>query len=127
MKAGIEKVLPMTLNSFLLFAFVIYLFFIVGKSVWQNYQSNKDIARQEQEVVDLKQQIDKLENEIAYYQTAAFRERQAREKLAYKAPGEHVISLTFDLAEDKVSDQGGKEPLIKTPNYRLWWSYFSEN
>ena len=127
MKESIERVLPMTLGSFLLFAFVIYLFIIVGKSVWGNYQSNKDIENQQQRVEELKQNINILENEIAYYKTDAYKERQAREKLGYKAPGENVISLPFDQQEDKVADQGGSEPVIKTPNSRLWWDYFTRS
>lgn len=124
MKESIEKVLPMTVGSFLLFAFVIYLFIIVGRSVLQNYQSNKDIEREQQRVEELKQHITTLENEIAYYKTDAYKERQAREKLGYKAPGENVISLPFDQPEDKTADSGSSEPVIKTPNYQLWWEYF---
>lgn len=115
----------MTVSSFALFVFVIYLFVIVGESVWKNYQSNKDIEKQQQRVEELKQNINILENEIAYYKTDAYRERQAREKLGYKAPGENVISLDFDQPADKVADQGNSEPTIKTSNYQLWWEYFS--
>lgn len=125
-KDKVENVLPMTLNSFLLFAFVIYLIFIVGKSVYRNYQSNLDIVRQEQEVLALKRKIEIHENEIAYYKTNAYKERQAREKLGFKAQGESVISLPLDLPADEVADLGGSEPTIKTPNYRLWASYFTE-
>lgn len=127
MKESIERVLPMTMGSFLLFVFVVYLFVIVGKSVWQNYQSNKDIEKQQQRVEELKQNIDNLENEIAYYKTDAYEERQAREKLGYKALGESVISMPFDQPEDKIADIGSSEPIIKTPNYRLWWEYFTSS
>jgi cell division protein FtsB len=123
-KDGIESVLPMTLSSFLLFAFILYLLFIVGRSVWMNSQSNKYLDVERQKVAQLQSDVDMLEMEIAYYKTQSFKEKEARAKLGYMAPGEKVLSLTADKPEDKVADQGKKEKTIKTPNYRLWINYF---
>jgi cell division protein FtsB len=123
-KEGIETVLPMTLWNFVLFVFILYLLFIVGRSVWINYQSNKDLDTQRQKVAQLQSDVDMLEMEIAYYNTESFKEKEARAKLGYMAPGEKVISLPADKPEDKIADSGKVEQQIKTPNYRQWINYF---
>ena len=115
----------MTLNSLVLFLIVGYLAYIVGQSIYTNYQSNKVIEGEQQKIADLKTSIDQLENEIAYYKTSSYKEREARAKLGYKAPGENVVSLNFDQPEEKIADNGKSEAPIKTPNYRLWWQYFT--
>lgn len=124
-KNRIENVLPMTLNSLVLFLIVGYLAYIVGQSIYTNYQSNKVIEGEQQKIADLKTSINQLENEIAYYKTSSYKEREARAKLGYKAPGENVVSLNFDQPEEKIADNGKSEAIIKTPNYRLWWQYFT--
>lgn len=116
--------MPMTLGNLLLFGFLIYLIFVVSQSVYLNYNSNKEIDKQGEKLVLLKHDIVELENAINYYQTPSFREKEAREKLGYKAPGESVISLPIDTIEDKMADSGLAEVTMKTPNYRLWWQYF---
>jgi len=124
-KTSIEKFLPMSFGSLILFLLVLYLLFSVGKSILQNYYSNKDIRDQEKTIVKLKSDIVYLQAQIAYYKTNSFRDKQARAKLGYKAPAEKVISLPRDESEDKIADPIEKEIEIKTPNYRLWWLYFT--
>lgn len=114
----------MTFGSFLIFLFIIYLFFVVGKSIWTNYNSNKDIEAEEEKVAVLEDEILGMRNEINYFQTQSFKEKEAREKLGYKAPGEKVLSLPMDKEEEKVADKELGEVEIKTPNYRIWWKYF---
>ncbi len=124
LKDWIEKVLPMTLNSLVLFVVVVYLLFVVGRSVWINYESRKDIAIQEAKIEQLKKGIDNLNFQIAYFQTNSFKEKEARAKLGYKAAGENMISLAVDSPEDKIADQSFTEITIKPSNHLLWWQYF---
>lgn len=122
----IERYLPMTLSSLAIFAVIIYLFIIVGKTVYSNYNSNKGIEEQEDKVAALETEIASIQNQINYYQTASFKEKEAREKLGYKAPGENMISLPIDEEKDKSEDKSLGEVQIKTPNYRHWWEYYFE-
>ncbi len=117
----------MTLGSLFVFAFTVYLFVIVGRSVWNNYNSNKQIGVEELKLVQLQEEISNLSNQINYYQTYSYKEKEARAKLGYKRPGENMIILPLDSKEDKVSDQQPGEVKIKTENYRLWWEYFFGN
>lgn len=121
---GIEKVLPMTLGNLLLFAIIIYLLFVVGRSVWINYKSNNNLDVEREKITQLENDVELLQMEITYFKTQSFKEKEARAKLGYMAEGEKVISLSGDKPEDKISDQGKKEQELKTPNYRLWINYF---
>ncbi len=122
----LESLLPMSVTSLMMFLFIIYLFFIVGKSILTNYNSNKDLENQEKNIQALQNKINLMENQINYYKTTSFKEKEAREKLGYKAPGESVIALPLDKEEDKIADDQLGEVNIKTPNYSLWWSYIVE-
>lgn len=122
----VEEILPMTIGSLILFAVVLYAFFIVGRTIWVNYNSNKGIEKEALKVEDLEKEIIYLNNQINYYQTYSYKEKEARAKLGYKAPGENVLALPIDEEEDKVEDRSLGQAEIKIPNYRLWWSYFFE-
>jgi cell division protein FtsB len=119
-----EKYIPMTLWGFIQFIFVLYLIIVVGKTVYTNYNSNKQIVSEEAKLVELTQKIHYLENQINYYQTYSFKEKEARAKLGYKAPGESILSLPIDTAAEKVEDGKLAEAQVRVPNYQLWWQYF---
>ena len=125
-KDAIEKVIPMTLGSLVLFIIVIYLLSIVTRMMISNYDSNREIEVDRLKLVSLEQEIQDLEYEINYYETASFKEKEARSKLGYIAPGEKVISLPIDLEEEKSADSELVEVEVKKPNYLLWWEYFFE-
>lgn len=65
-----------------------------------------------------------MKNEINYYQTSSYKEKQAREKLIYKAPGESVINLPVDTESEKTADPELGDVVLKTPNYVYWIKYF---
>ncbi|MEK9156348.1 MAG: septum formation initiator family protein [Patescibacteria group bacterium] len=124
LKNRLESLLPMTLMSLLLFLLVMYFLYVVGKTTWDNYQSNQEIKKMGERIAGLEEGIKFMEYEINYYKTDSFKEKEAREKLGYRAPDEKVISLPLDKPEDKILDEPQGEIVIKTPNYRLWWKYF---
>ena len=124
LKYNIEKYLPMSIGGFFLFIIVIYMIFSVTKTVWSNYLQNKEIENEQQKITELADEVELLQYQISYYKTNSFREKQARAKLGYKAPGENVISLPLDTEVDKIADEATPAPEIKTPNYRLWIDYF---
>jgi len=100
--------------------------FVVGRSIWVNYQSNIVIKNQSESLDQLEDEIISMENEIEYLKTNSYKEKEARAKLGYKSAGENVISLPLDSPEDKVADSSEGEVVIETPNYRLWIAYFFE-
>lgn len=114
----------MTIGNMVIFAFLLYLIFVVGQSIISNHQANNEIAIEESKLVDLRSSIINLQNQINYYQTNSFKEKEARAKLGYKAPGETIIALPIDTESEKSPDNGLTESIIKIPNYSLWWQYF---
>jgi len=121
---GIERILPMSLPSFILFLVILYLFYIVGRSVWLNYQSNLDIEKEENNVESMAEENDYMQYLIAYFKTDSFKEKEARSKLGYKAPGENVIALPVDQEEEKQPDSPEEDADVREANYILWWEFF---
>lgn len=126
MKDAIEKILPMSLTSLLLFAVVVYMMIIVGKTVLANYAANGETDKDEAKLAQMAADIAYMEDQNNYYQTQSYKEKEARAKLGYKASGESVLILPIDTAEEKVADSGNVEQKITVPNYRLWWEYFTK-
>jgi len=126
-KEQIERFIPMTFGSLILFCFVIYLLIVVGKTVISNYKDNQEIAAEQSKLVAERQRLKEMQYEINYFQTNSFKEKEARAKLGYKAPGESVLALPIDTDEEKSADSALADAKVKTPNYRLWWQYFFGN
>ncbi len=124
-KEKIQQVIPMNLGSLIVFLIIIYLMFIVGKTVWDNYQSNKGISQEEQKLYDLEYEVEYTENEISYFKSSSFKEKQARAKLGYVSPGEKIISLPKDTVVNTSNQEEvmGDMPQDKIPNYYLWYNY----
>jgi cell division protein FtsB len=121
----IEKFLPMTFGNLLMFFIILYFIFLVGRMTWNNYQSNKSIDQEAQKVADLEKELTYMKYQIAYFKTDSFKEKEAREKLGYKAPGEKVLVLPLDtLAENSPDVSESGDVKVKIPNQNLWWSYF---
>lgn len=125
-KDGIEKVIPMSLTSLLLFAVVIYMMIIVGKTVLANYAANGETDKELAKLAQMEADIAYMQDQNNYYQTQSYKEKEARAKLGYKASGESVLTIPIDTEEEKISDSGNIEQKITVPNYRLWWEYFTK-
>lgn len=60
----------------------------------------------EEDNIQLESQVKDLEAQKAYYQTEAYQERLAREKLGLQAPGEQVVIVGRGDAERAVQGDG---------------------
>lgn len=126
----IQNIIPMTFGNLILFVIIIYLMSVVGKTVWDNYQSNKGISEEEQKLSSLEYEVEYTENEISYYKSDSFKEKQARAKLGYVLPGEKIISLPKDTVESEITEVQSVGDIGrhgKIPNYYLWYDYFFKN
>jgi len=103
---------------------VLYLGFLLYQAIFVNYQTNKKIAELNKTLEQTKQEQQELEVLIAYYQTSAFQELEARKKLGLKMPGEKVINV--DVPEEKKPEED-KEPARQSgpekSNPQLWFEY----
>lgn len=95
---------------------------VIGK----NYQLQKEVDALEGEIEFLELRNNELEYEIAYYQTDAFADREARDKLGLQAPGEQVVIFPKKVPpllplEDKNPDQAVVERAFSNLEQ---WLYF---
>lgn len=120
------------------FSFVV-IFFIAGiilagtistSAFREAYRSRKI----QKEVEDLKAQAQKVQSEnealsqrIAYFQTAEFQEKIAKEKLNLQRPDENVVVVKPTMIEQpqvqglQVENIAVEESI---PNYMKWWNLF---
>ncbi len=119
----------MTMTSFVMFISIIYLMIMVSRTVWENYQSNKNILHEQEKLLELEDELSYMENQIVYLKTNSYREKQARAKLGYIAPGETAVSLPPDKVEDRVSDSHAitEKNTQSIANYYLWYKYFFDS
>ena len=121
----IRRGLPEGFWRFVLIGFIIYSFVVVGKVIYNNYQQNKTLAAQQQDIEDLKNEISDLQLNIAYYKTDTYKEKIARAKLRYALPGETVVAVPYDEIDNKPAKTNDASPAnIKRPNIDLWFEYF---
>ncbi|RJO62315.1 hypothetical protein C4544_00525 [candidate division WS5 bacterium] len=97
--------------------FLVYIFFLVGKTVYQNIKFNgieKDLQR---EVEVLEAENINLKNKILYYKTDSYKERVMRERLQYQKPGEQVLVL---VPEKEGEEESSEKKEVKTSNFEKW-------
>ncbi len=121
------------LSKVLVYLLIGYTFFMVGRSVWLNFQLKKQTEEVEQEISKIQAQNKDLENLILYYKSDSFREVEARKKLGLKKPGEVAVAVPVKTANNFQSEVQAQEQGVsekpketKTPNWQLWWQYFTK-
>lgn len=122
------------LNKLLLYLLIVYTFFMLGRSIWQNYQLKKQIEGIQREISQIKQRNQDLNNLIIYYQSPGFREVEARQKLGLKKPGEKVVMVAVkDTGNYQTEQEQEQENITATSkknvieaNWQLWWRYFTK-
>lgn len=70
---------------------VVLLLVSLAQEMNRRWQIQREVHRLEQDVTAMRKTIIELENVNQYFRTDDFRERLAREKLNYQAPGEKVV------------------------------------
>jgi cell division protein FtsB len=123
---------PTKKNQFLMilsFLLIVgYIGFILGRSLWQNYQVDQEIQNLREQVVSLEDQNQRLKNLVLYYQTDSYLEKEARRKLMMRLPDEKVLALpdikpesTAGSVDSETGQKEGSTP--KESNYQLWIKY----
>lgn len=125
-------------SKIIIFIFVIYTLFLLGKSLFTNYELRKSIQKLNEQIATLEQQKKDLNNLILYYQSDSFKELEARRKLGLKKPDEKVylvsgatsVSTNFEEEmkeeQEKVSSKGKTEKNAGKTNWSLWWEFFTK-
>lgn len=112
----------------LVFLFV-YAGFLLTRSIWLNYQTNKQVTEITDNISGLKDKIKKYEQAIKYYNSESFTEKEARSKLGYQKKGETVIALPPNEADSAQADEvndilvPASQEEFSQPNYVRWWQF----
>lgn len=115
------------LGRVVLVLLLVYTLFLLGRSVYFNYQTNQEIRALKTSIVQDKDEVENLKNLIAYYQTESFRELEARRKLGLKKPGEEVVSLPENVSAPNLPEKQKAATILEkrfeSPNYQKWWEF----
>lgn len=85
---------------------------------------DREVKNVETKIKGVQDDTDYLSKFLAYFQTPAFLEKEARLKLNYKFQGEEVVFIYKDKNMKKESDSISFEELLgRMPNYKKWWYY----
>jgi cell division protein FtsB len=104
------------------FVVMIYTLFSLSKVVWRNYQIEKEMKTLKADIQLLEEENQRLTNLITYFKTDAYKEKEARQRLGYKKPGEEVILVPN--IDDKSYTTTETEATQPKKNYQLWWDFF---
>ncbi len=110
-------------NSYIRLVIVValaYLFFVVGKTLYQSYQVRKEINGLKVEIENMRLSNKDLSEKILYYQSPSYQEKIARERLGLQKPGEKVIVILPEESK-KVAE---KDPYDKLTGPEKWWQFF---
>lgn len=114
-------------------AAIIFIIFNIGRSIWKNYQINKEIQSIENEIYKIKILNQNLKFLNLYYQTSTYKELQARIKLNYKKQGENVLIVTDIKSDENIVDtitptNTENETVVEeTTNFIRWYNYIIGN
>ncbi len=120
-------------NKLLIYGLIVYVVFILGRSIWDNFQLKRQIDSNKNQISDLQNENKNLENLIVYYQSDSFKEMEARSKLGLKKPGETAVSVPTKKYSNFQTETEAEKKNIAPPtvdqtvsNWRSWWEYFSK-
>lgn len=112
-----------------------YIFVSLGKEYIRRYQVNKEIDQLQEEVEKLESDNLKLVDLVDYLNSDQFIEKEARQKLGYKKPGENVVVIKegnyienqADANNPDVLENQIAEEIKRSSNPKKWWIYFFES
>jgi cell division protein FtsB len=95
--------------------------YITGDLYMQKVQVDSEIAKLDQQARELSDSNDSLSELIKYMNTQEYKEKEAREKLNLKRPGEQVVVLP---SPDDGKVIGANTDTEQLSNPRKWLNYF---
>lgn len=131
-----QNKLMVQLTKLATFLVIFWIFFLLGRSLWQNWNLKHSILKLNEQISTLQKQKKDLENLNLYYSSDSFQELEARKELGLKKPGEKMVILpttprpTPNNFSQEIKEEAksiaGVESSSKIPNWLLWWQYFTK-
>lgn len=104
--------------------------FISSNAIREAYRSQsieKEVEKLKQEAQKIQSENKELSERIAYFQTADFQEKVAKEKLNLQKPDENVVVVKSVVKQEEsgsVEQVPVESAVDSQPNYRKWWNIF---
>jgi cell division protein FtsB len=96
----------------------LYISYYLVATIRHNYTLQQQITGLQQQITGLQDEKDQLKYRIQYYQTDAYKEKEARAKLGLQAPGEGVVVLPH--SDDTHTDQTPTKVQPKKSHLQQW-------
>jgi len=102
---------------------VLLIFVSLAQEMNRRLQVQREVIKLEQEVQSMQKTVIELSNLNQYFQTDAYQERLAREKLNYSAPGEKVVLIPDQQYNTAApAEETAAQADISVPE--KWWRIF---
>ena len=101
----------------------VYLFVVLGQTINHNYQLSRQVNQLNAQVDLLQAQKTQLADSLQYYNSPAFRDREARSKLGLQLPGENVIIIPHENASPAVTPT--PQPVARRSNLQQWIDFLA--
>ncbi len=102
--------------------------FVSYKEAKRNQQINGEIEAMRQEAEKIRKNNENLKEKISYFETPAFQEGVAKEKLNLQKPDEQVVivkpSEYYESREENPTGSQEEKTEETMPNYLKWWNQF---
>lgn len=96
----------------------------LAQEMHRRWHVQREVAQLEAKVREAEKATIELQNLNRYFQTDAFQERLAREKLNFKAPGEEVILIPHNEGEAAHAAAPTEPTPITNSVVEQWWRLF---
>jgi cell division protein FtsB len=104
---------------------LVFILFSLGKAALKKHEVDTEIQKLQTQVSSLQNQDTELSGLIQYFKTQNFQERQAREDLGLKKPGETIVAIASTNATDApVFSDSAQSNTSQISNPKKWWNYF---
>jgi len=107
-----------------------YLCVQAGQAVYKNYQAQQQVSDLQNQLTQAEGERDRLTALLVYYQTDSYKEKQLRQDLLLRKPGEKVYALPESAGAISEEDDGqttvsvSQAPAQNTdPIWRQWINY----
>lgn len=100
-----------------------------AKEFLRRYEIQREIAALEQEAASLEARQTELRGLVEYFQSDAYKESEARERLGFQKEGESVIIIpNAEEAPHLITPSSPTETSAQTErNVEKWWNYFFQS
>lgn len=103
---------------------LVFILVSLAQELNRRWQYQREVEQLKQTVYKSEQQLTELANLNTYFKTEEYKERLAREKLNYRAPGEKVILIPQDTTQSVAAEAEQSPATASYSIARRWWNAF---